>query len=495
MLSRFQAFLRGLSTTRTGTLGVILTTSSFLVLLLLLALQGAGVLGNSYSGLVTFMALPAVFVLGLVLIPIGWRRLQQRTGLSTRELLAERFPADMVRSGPLVSGVALTVVGLTAVNLLFLGFGGAALMHHMDTAQFCGTTCHDVMGPEWATYQSSPHAHVACVECHVGDSAEALVDAKLNGLRQMWLVTVGGYNRPIPTPVHNLRPARETCEKCHWPDKFYGDRIKTIARFEPDETSTPRFSTLALKVGAGGQEEAIHWHVSQDMEVVYQPIDHERTQMLWVETRRGDEVIRWENPNAIVADDHELPEPRTMDCIDCHNRATHVYQRPEDVVDELLASERIDRGVPWAKAAALEALQTTVQSDQAPEEAIGAALRGFYRRRDPGVLDQYMRGLDVMTVELAAAHERNVHPGMKVDWGAYPSHIGHHNDRVGCRRCHGAGLVNDQGEDIADDCTLCHSLLAFDSETPFRYLEPLAPAQPDSAMHVYLRDEFTSVVR
>jgi hypothetical protein len=88
---------------------VILTTSSFLVLLFLLALQGAGVLGNSYTGLVTFMALPGLFVLGLVLIPIGWRQLQRRTGLTTSQLLQERFPTEMVKVGPLASGLALTI--------------------------------------------------------------------------------------------------------------------------------------------------------------------------------------------------------------------------------------------------------------------------------------------------------------------------------------------------------------------------------------------------
>jgi hypothetical protein len=494
MLQRFQAFLRGLSTTRTGALGVALTTSSFLLLLFLLLLQGAGVMGNSYSGLLTFMALPGLFMLGLVLIPLGWRQLQKRTGLSTEQLLRERFPDHMVKANPLGSGLAFTIAGLTVVNLLFLGFGGAAILHHMDTPQFCGTTCHEVMGPEWATYQSSPHAHVACVECHVGEGAGALIDAKLNGLRQMWLVTTGGFNRPIPTPVHTLRPARETCEKCHWPDKFYGDRIKTFARFEPDTTSTPHFSTLALKVGAGGEEGAIHWHVSAETEVVYQPVDESREQMLWVEVRQGDEVVRWQNPRAIVPADHHLPEPRTMDCIDCHNRATHVYELPEDVVDELMAEGKISRHVPWAKAAALAAIKTTVREDQSPETAIAAALRGYYRRQDPGVLDRHLAALDVMAVELARAHERNVHPGMKVAWGEYRSHIGHRTDTHGCSRCHGAGLVNDRGEGIDDDCTLCHSLLAYESATPFRFLEPLQPAQPDSAMQVYLRDEFTSGV-
>ncbi len=493
MLRRFQAFLQGLSATRTGTLGVVLTTSSFFALLLLLGLQAAGGLGNSYAGLVTFLLLPGVFLLGLVLIPVGWWQLRRRTGLSTRELLDRRFGEDLTRRGPLASGVGLMVAGLTVVNLAFLGFGGGAILHHMDSPEFCGTTCHTVMNPEWVTYQSSPHAHVACVECHVGEGAEAMVDAKLNGLRQMWLVTTGGYARPVPTPVHNLRPARETCEKCHWPEKFYGDRIKTFERFALDREVTPRFSTLALKVGAAGQQEKIHWHVGPENEVRYQPLTADRMQMAWVEVRRGDTFHRFTNRRAVpqpeAAAAHD--EVRVMDCIDCHNRATHIYRRPEDVADRLLADQTLDAGVPWAKAAALAALTTTIDRGGNRERAMAEALRAFYRVREPRILSRFPGQLDRMATELAAAHRRNVHPDMNIDWGTYPSHLGHEHGRAGCFRCHNNDLVDAQGQSISGDCTLCHSLLAFESPSPFRYLEPLQPAQPDSAMHVYLRAEFT----
>ena len=491
MPSRFRSFLRGLSTTRTGTLGVALTTASALLLLFMLLLQAAGVMGNSYAGLITFLVLPGLFILGLLLLPLGWHQLRRRTGLTTRQLLQENFPQEMVQARLFGSSLAVTIAGLTVVNLLIIGFGGAAILHHMDSPEFCGTTCHTVMNPEWVTYQDSPHAHVACVECHVGEGADALIDAKLNGLRQMWLVTVGNYNRPIPTPVHTLRPARETCEKCHWPDKFYGDRIKIFARFAADETSTPRISTLALKVGDGGQDETIHWHVAADNEVTYQPLTEDRLEMAWVEVRQGGTVRRFENRRATQPEATAHNGVRTLDCIDCHNRATHVYQQPGDVVDGLLADGSLDRGVPWAKAAALEALTTTVGRDQDPEMAIAASLRGFFSRRDPGVVNRHGRALDVMAVELAAAHRRNIHPAMGIDWGNYPSHLGHRQGNAGCFRCHNRNMVDSQGAAISSDCTLCHSILAFDSPTAFQYLEPVQPAQPDSAMHVWLRSEFT----
>jgi hypothetical protein len=493
MLRRFQAFLGGLSATRTGTLGVVLTTSSFFALLLLLGLQGAGAVGNSYAGLVTFLLLPGLFVLGLLLIPLGWWQLRRRTGKTTGELLDQRFGQDLTRRGPLASGIGLLVAGLTVINLAFLGFGGGAILHHMDSPEFCGTTCHTVMNPEWVTYQSSPHAHVACVECHVGEGTEALVDAKLNGLRQMWLVTVGGYNRPIPTPVHELRPARETCEKCHWPEKFYGDRIKTFERFALDREATPRFSTLALKVGAAGQEQKIHWHVGDQNEVRYQPLTEDRLRMDWVEVKRGDTYHRFTNRRAVRQPEATAAHSgvRVMDCIDCHNRATHIYRRPEDVADRLLADGTLDAGVPWAKAAALAALTTTIDRGDNRERAMAEAMRGFYRGREPDVLDRYPGQLDRMAAELAAAHRRNVHPEMRIDWGTYPSHLGHEHGEAGCFRCHNENLVDAEGNTISSDCTLCHSLLAFESPSPFRYLEPLEPAQPDSAMHVYLQAEFT----
>jgi len=501
MLHRFRLFLRGVSSTRIGTLGVALTTSSFLLLVFMLLMQSAGVMGNSYAGLLTFLVLPALFILGLLLIPIGWHQLKKRTGLTTDQLLRDTFSEELTQANILGSSLAMTIAGLTVINLLILGFGGGAILHHMDSPEFCGTTCHTVMNPEWVTYKSSPHAHVACVECHVGEGAGALIDAKLNGLRQMWLVTVGGYNRPIPTPVHTLRPARETCEKCHWPDKFYGDRIKTFARFDQDTTSTPHFSTLALKVGAGGQAGKIHWHVSEENEVRYQPRSDDRMQMDWVEVKRGDTFHRFENRRKLIGHsstaDHgeHAAEVRTMDCIDCHNRATHVYQTPEDVVDNLLAEGAIDAGMPWAKAAGLAALTITVPEGRNTEEAIGRALRGFYRRKDPEVLKRFISQFDVMTVELAKAYQRNVHPAMLVDWGNYPSHLGHRQGQAGCFRCHNSDMVDEAGESISSDCTLCHSILAFESPTPFRYLEPVQTAQPDSAMHVYLQAEFTGGVQ
>ena len=491
-MKRFQLFVRGIATNWTGTLGVTFVTSAFLLFVVFELLRIAGILTNAYVGLVSYMALPALFILGLVLIPIGWWQYRRATGRSTEELLTRRFPDDMTRAKRLGSSLVGMIALLTVVNLMFLGLGGARMLHFMDEPRFCGTACHGVMEPEWVAYQNSPHAHVRCVDCHVGEGTDALIDAKLNGLWQVVSATFDLYERPIPTPVHQLRPARETCEKCHWPDKFYGERIKGFTRFAQDSLSTPTHTTLALKVGAGTGERAgtIHWHIAARNEVRYLAADEERLVMEWVEVRRGDAFHRYTNrafTAAAVADPVAHPEVRSMDCIDCHNRATHIYADPEAAVDEALADGRISRDLPYAKRTALAALLDEWPTREAGLRGIENAVRGTYARMPRGA--GLLREADRMVAALQEIYAQNVFPHMNVGWNTYPSHLGH-DGLGGCFRCHNRDMVDAEGRPVPHDCTLCHSILALDSATPFRFLQPVEENDPDRRMHEYLRDEF-----
>ena len=491
-MKRFQLFIRGISTNWTGTAGVVLTTSAFILFVFFELLQIAGILTNSYVGLISYMALPAIFLLGLVLIPIGWWQFRRATGRSTAELLTRRFPDDMTKPKRIGSSLMATFALLTLVNIMFIGVGGARMLHFMDTPKFCGTACHSVMEPEWVAYQNSPHAHVKCVECHVGEGAEALLDAKLNGLWQVVSATFDLYERPIPTPVHQLRPARETCEKCHWPDKFYGNRIKAFPKFALDADSTPSHTTLALKVGSGSGREkgTIHWHVAEANEVRYQAADEQRLHMAWVEVRKDGALHRYTNrrpvPDAAAAE----PAPvRAMDCIDCHNRATHIYEEPEAAVDAALAAGRINRALPYAKKVALGALLGNYGDEKATAlRAIDDGVRGYYLRGEVDVTG-LLPDVDLMVAELQAIYSRNIFPFMQVGWNTYPSHLGHRG-QAGCFRCHNADLVDDAGRSIPYDCTLCHSILALDSTSQFQFLLPLDEKDPERKMHRYLRDEF-----
>ena len=489
MFRRFRHLILGLSTNWIGIAGVVLTTTAFVLFVFMELLRVSGIVTNAYVGLVSYMALPLLFIVGLLLIPVGWARLRRQTGKTTRELLDSRFPLEMTRLTSLGSSLVGTLAVLTIANILFLGLGGARMLHFMDSARFCGTACHSVMNPEWVAYQRSPHAHVACVECHVGEGAKALVDAKLNGLWQIVSATFDLYERPIPTPVHNLRPARETCERCHWPEKFYGERVKTLVRHEFDAASTPRYTTLALKVGSGASEErgTIHWHVAPANAVRYQSVDPERLEMAWVEVKRGDSYHRYTNRALDGAATAET-DAREMDCVDCHNRATHIYWDPEDAVDHALTAGGIDRAIPYAKRVALDALTGSYPVDDAAA-GVARAVLGDYRREDPEALTEFGPQIDAMVATLQDIRTANVHPGMNIDWNSYPSHIGHKRSG-GCFRCHNADMVDETGRAISHDCTLCHSILAYDSESPFQFLLPTDEADPDRRMHEYLRDEF-----
>ncbi len=495
-MKRFQLFIRGIMTNWTGTAGVVLTTSAFLLFVFFELLQMAGILTNSYVGLISYMALPALFLVGLILIPIGWWQFKRATGRSTTELLTQRFPDDMTQAKRLGSSLVGMIGLLTVVNILFIGIGGARMLHFMDSPKFCGTACHSVMEPEWVAYQNSPHAHVRCVDCHVGEGADALLDAKLNGLWQVVSATFDLYERPIPTPVHQLRPARETCEKCHWPDKFYGERIKTFPKFGFDQESTPRHTTLALKVGSGTEDSqgSIHWHIAEANEVRYQAADEKRLSMDWVEIKRGDQFHRYTNrKNAGHAtEETDAAEARSMDCVDCHNRATHIYQNPETALNEALASGRISRDLPFAKKVGLGALLGGYGSDKAVGlEMIDNAVRGYYLRQEHDA-PVNLADVDLMVAELQAIYSRNIFPGMKVEWNTYPSHLGHQNDS-GCFRCHNPDMIDATGAAIPYDCTMCHSILAMDSPTEFQFLLPAALKDPDRQMHEYLRREFLGI--
>ncbi|MGK7310650.1 MAG: NapC/NirT family cytochrome c [Candidatus Longimicrobiales bacterium M2_2A_002] len=511
----FRNFLAGLGTNRIGVAGIVLTTTAFVLFIFMELLRLVGVVTNAYVGLISYMALPALFILGLVLIPVGWRRYRKGTGRSTRELLEARFDPELLDGGLTGSKLLAIVSGLTVINVLFLSIGGARTLHFMDTPTFCGTACHEVMNPEWTVYQTSAHARVACVECHVGEGVGALVDSKLNGLWQVVSATFDLYERPIPTPVHQLRPARETCEHCHWPSKFYGERVVTRTTYGFDSAATPTFTTLSLKVGSGTEagEPRIHWHIAERNRVRYTSVDDERETMIWVESLEPDgSWRRWTNrslaagrvpgagridPDTVVgepASGAERPGPpvreaRTMDCVDCHNRATHIYEDPERAIDERLASGEISTELPYVKKVAYEALTTRYRDIPTAMRGIDRVVHLSYDREVPGGRSADPRAVESLVGTLQEIYRRNIHPEMRVYWNPYPDHSGHAGG-TGCFRCHSPDLVDADGEAIVHECTLCHSIAAWDSPAPFHFLQDPKEADPESEMHEWLREEF-----
>ena len=495
MFEKYKIFIKGISLTSAGRLGMIFSTSAFISFILFELLQISGILTNAYIGLITYLLFPALFIFGLILIPIGWYLYRKKMNMSTSELMKKSFGEKGIKGGAIGSLIFRTVLILTLINVLFIVVAGFSTLKFMDQSKFCGTACHQVMGPEWTTYQASPHARVKCVECHVGEGVSALIDSKLSGLRQMWKSVLNSYERPVPTPVHNLRPSRETCEKCHWPAKFYGHNLKVIRRYGLDKDSTLKYITLDMKIDTGKEKAkaGIHWHIAAENEVRYVSVNEKRLEMLWVEVKQKNGSFKRFSNSALKGDVKKVSEEkisvRTMDCVDCHNRATHIYEEPEKAVDKRISKGQLDRSLPFAKRVVLAAITSNYPDKKAGLNGISKYLNGYYRRKYPDLAVQNMDRISGMTKAAQEIYSRNVHPVMKVEWGTYPSFLGHKRD-TGCFRCHNNNLKDEDGKMISFDCTLCHSILSYGEDKTFKYMELPDKKSPNYKMHKMLREEF-----
>ncbi|MBK9517924.1 MAG: NapC/NirT family cytochrome c [Anaeromyxobacter sp.] len=462
--------LSDLTRTRLGLAGAFLATVTGLLLVTLLVLSLAGFEGGPYFGLLAFMLLPALFVAGLLLIPAGaWleRRRIAHGGAPSPPLPV--LDLNDVSSRRKV----LWIAGLTVINVIVVAVATYRGVHAMESPAFCGS-CHTVMDPEFSAYSRSPHQRVRCVECHIGPGASWFVKSKLSGSWQMISVMLHLYPTPIPTPVENLRPARDTCEQCHWPTKFVGDRLKVLTHHDEDEASTPTKTVLVLRVGglgAGGGQ-GIHHHVSPGVVVRYQA-DARREVMGAVEVTHADGTRLTYLPKAGTPPASPDGEWRTMDCIDCHNRPTHQFRGAEWELDQALESGRVDRTLPFLRREGLKAMTAPYGSPAEARQGIEAALAAFYARERPEVLAQRGPAVTAAAAELAEAWARNVWPQMKITWGTYPSQLGH-VATPGCFRCHDEEHATAEGKVLSQDCGLCHTLLA-DGEHDPAILKQLSP--------------------
>lgn len=446
--------------------GTNLTTVSAIAMIGFFLLGVLGLADSPYIALMALLVLPGVFVFGLVLIPVGmWVQRRKLRALGEERLLAER-PYPVVDFNKVqVRRIGAGVASLTIANLLIISIVSYEGVLYMDSTEFCGEVCHTVMEPEYATYKGSPHSRVKCIECHIGPGAPWFVRSKLSGLGQVVAVTLNTYPTPISSPVHDLRPSTDICENCHWPERFAGDRVRVITRFSDDEANTPLKTVLLMHIGGGGREEGIHsWHISPGRETFYYPVDERRERIGWVQVREGEEILEFA-ANGFDMDRAELERgKRLMDCIDCHNRPTHVFRLPDEAMDLALENRRIDSDIPFIKKVGVETLQT-VGDELGPSNEVVRRLRDFYSAEHA---DFYAANRDRVERSIGGVqeiYERNVFPEMKVTWGYHPNHIGHERFD-GCFRCHDGGLSTADGRVIDQDCSICHTILAWDEQDP-----------------------------
>jgi nitrate/TMAO reductase-like tetraheme cytochrome c subunit len=427
---------------------------------------------HPYSGIVFILVLPFFFLLGLVLIPVGItferRRLRQEGSLPTEYPKIDLGDASLRRA-------VILMAGLTVVNIVILSLSAYIGVEYMDSARFCGLTCHTVMAPEYTAYLDSPHSRIACASCHIGPGAPFVVKAKIDGVRQVIAVTFGTYARPIPSPVHTLRPARATCEQCHWPQKFTGDRLKIISKFGDDEKNTATKTVLLLKLGGrmGSRAVGIHGRHFDDRERISY-LASARREVIDSVTYIGDdgnsvEYTSTETPKD--AKDAKNPpaaqkvERRTMDCIDCHNRPTHAFQLPERAVNEAMAADRISPDLPFIHKKAIELLRVEYPTREEAFSRMEKELTDFYMSKYPDLYGARRATVESAVREVQKIYGRNVWPNMKITWGTHPDHLGH-EDFPGCFRCHDGSHKAADGRVISAECDACHTLLAQDESNP-----------------------------
>jgi hypothetical protein len=436
--------------------GAVLATASAVLFIVMVIAALAGLFENPYAGLVVFVVVPGLFVLGLLLVPLGMR-LQRRK--LVHDPAAGNWPV-LDFGQPRIRRMTLMIAALTAVNVVILLLAGYGSLHWMESPSFCGQVCHTPMHPQFTSWQDAPHAKTACVKCHIGEGPSAFVHAKLAGVRQLVHVATGRIPRPVP-PGAEMPPGEQarTCTGCHQPWRSVEDQIRVKREFADDETSTETKTILQMHLGAASPSgRSIHWHANPSTRVEYLATDEKRETIAAVRVTDAKGQVK-----EFVAEDAK-PEAvsagtwRTMDCIDCHNTVGHpISPTAELAVDRAITAGQIDKQLPFARREAVRLVKAGYSSQEEGLSAIERELRSFYGSR--GSIDQQSLARTVAGVQ--GVYGRNVFPTMKVTFGSYPDNRGHITSN-GCVRCHDDSHAAKDGTKISGDCEYCHKQI----ETP-----------------------------
>ncbi len=339
---------------------------------------------------------------------------------------------------------------------LLLLFGGVHGWEYTNSPVFCGTACH-TMPPQDTVYKQSPHANVTCEECHIGRASffNQLM-RKTQGIKETYYEVFKLYEYPIRAEA--LRPARDTCEKCHQPETFSSDSLRVQTRFGNDLHNTQSSIYLLLKTGGGAKREGlgrgIHWHIVNKVE--YYATDELSQTIPYVRVHNDDgtttEYVDVEAGfDKATMDESQL---KTMDCVTCHNRVTHEFKVPVDSVDEAMSRGLIDAEIPLIHQKAVEVLAVSYTSR---EEAFAAfdGVESYYKNTDyyPGHGEQIKAAVQA----LKDIFDNTVFLEQKIDFTTHPNNLGHINS-PGCFRCHDGKHLDANDQAIRLECNVCHSV-------------------------------------
>lgn len=485
LLEMLKGFVKGVSNSRTAVIGCVIAGVIFPVLSFSVFLDLLGFIKNPYFGFLIYVVMGPIFVVGLILIGIGlyFSRSGEDIGLYTIEYIKEQLalPGRFTRVRKLI----LLVSFLTFFTILVVVLVSYTAFRYTESVSFCTQFCHQVMKPEFITYRNSPHSQISCVRCHIGEGADMFTKVKISGFRQLFATAFNTYHRPIATPVEGLRPTRETCEQCHRPEMFHGDKLYVKHKYRPDRENTHVQTVMLVRIGSGGhsggEAHGIHWHTSPEQTIYYTHTDPARKNIISVKVlnKDGTETIftRKELKNAAPGNKEAKPlTTRLMDCMDCHNRPTHVFLPPNDAVDQRIASGEISTAIPFIKQQALLVLRKEYPSSKEAHISISRQLHAWYGEHFPEYAGEKKPLLDKAVQAIYQAYAENVFPEMRITWNTYENFAGHWNGS-GCFRCHNDQLVDQNGKNISQDCRICHVVLARAEKDP-EVLRILRKQQP-----------------
>jgi nitrate/TMAO reductase-like tetraheme cytochrome c subunit len=442
-------------------LGGAITTASALVLIgfWVVAFLGHGASSNPYLGIIFDLILPGIFVAGLLLILIGI--LVRRSYLVATDQVPSFFPEVSINDPVFKRGIDFVVVA-TCFNFIIVGTASYRGVAYMDTSRFCGASCH-VMAPEFAAYHVASHSNVACTDCHVAPTAAGYVHAKLNGTKQLLMVLAHDYPRPIMAG-NKVPVASMTCVNCHSPAKFVGDKVVVTTAYGDDELNSQTSSVTLMHVG--GRDSFAHLsgiHGAHMGKIEYIATDSTNQTIPWVQKTNDNGSV-----TEFAASGMKGPvvgQRRLMDCIDCHNRAAHSFDTPENALNKDMAQGSPSPSLPFVHREGLALMKAEYESQADAQARITADFITFYRSQYPAVWNSQRPQIYAAAKVLVDLYTTNVFPSMKVTWGTHPNNIGH-NDSPGCFRCHDGDHTAKGGASITNDCAVCHNLVVSDAVKP-----------------------------
>jgi hypothetical protein len=366
-------------------------------------------------------------------------------------------------SRTLVVGAATTIV-LGAIAIAALTAGGIAAWEYSNSDAFCANVCHAVHPEETVAHNASAHARVQCVECHMGRlSTLHLMALKPTHAKELWGM-IAGYERPVHSST--LRPARQNCEGCHWPQAVHRDSVTVHKRYGTDPKSTETDIRLTLHTTADMERTqpwkatGIHWHIANEVEFI--ATDPQSRNIPWVQVRRpdGTKVTYIDKESKLTAADLAKFTPRRIECYDCHNSVGHPFPNPAELVDEAIATGTIDRTLPNTKARALSLIEATANLSGTLEERTAVIRKAIAEnRKAANVPAELNAAADKFDKAMQDVLLRSTFSAKDITWKSFPNHVGH-RDTPGCFRCHDGKHFNAKGESIRLQCTLCHDLPA-----------------------------------